>query len=73
MWLAVDGGAATRWAVSKAGRPLTDNWLAVGLGAERRIDRVILAWNRQRAAPTASRAPRMAGTGGTWRLDRARR
>ncbi|MYX62765.1 hypothetical protein GTZ89_46055, partial [Streptomyces sp. SID8382] len=62
--LAVDGDAATRWAVSKADRPRADSWLAVDLGAERRIDRVTLRWES-----AAGRAYRIQGStdGQDWR------
>ncbi|MGW7690659.1 discoidin domain-containing protein [Streptomyces asiaticus] len=62
--LAVDGDAATRWAVSRADRPRADSWLAVDLGAERRIDRVTLRWES-----AAGRAYRVQGStdGRDWR------
>lgn len=41
---AIDGDAATRWAVSTADRPRDDSWLAVDLGAAQRFDRVAIAW-----------------------------
>ncbi|WP_075017124.1 discoidin domain-containing protein [Actinacidiphila rubida] len=42
--LAVDGDAATRWAVSVADRARTDSWLEVDLGAPAEVDRVTLSW-----------------------------
>ncbi|WP_227025375.1 discoidin domain-containing protein [Streptomyces tsukubensis] len=42
--LAVDGDAATRWAVSRADRTKADSWFAVDLGEPRALDRVTLKW-----------------------------
>ncbi|NGN65596.1 discoidin domain-containing protein [Streptomyces sp. A7024] len=42
--LAVDGDAATRWAVAKAERPRADSWLAVDLGDAQDIAEVTLRW-----------------------------
>ncbi|MFC9428870.1 discoidin domain-containing protein [Streptomyces sp. NPDC056987] len=55
--LAVDGDATTRWAVSRAERPRADSWLAVDLGAERRIGHVTLRWES-----AAGRAYRVQGS-----------
>ncbi|MEV5607519.1 discoidin domain-containing protein [Streptomyces sp. NPDC052225] len=55
--LAVDGDAASRWAVSKADRPRVDSWLAVDLGSAREIDRVTLRWEA-----AAGRAYRVQGS-----------
>lgn len=60
---AVDGDAATRWAVSRADRPRADSWIAVDLGAEQDVDRVTLSWES-----AAGRAFRVQGStdGRTW-------
>ncbi|KIF79770.1 hypothetical protein QR77_38545, partial [Streptomyces sp. 150FB] len=42
--LAVDGDAATRWAVSVADRARADSWLEVDLGAPAALDRTTLSW-----------------------------
>lgn len=42
--LAVDGDAATRWAVSVADRNRADSWLAVDLGGSVAFDHVTLNW-----------------------------
>ncbi|WP_419992521.1 discoidin domain-containing protein [Streptomyces boninensis] len=42
--LAVDGDAATRWAVAKAERPRADSWLAVDLGSAQEVAEVTLRW-----------------------------
>ncbi|MZD10707.1 hypothetical protein GTW43_37370 [Streptomyces sp. SID5785] len=55
--LAVDGDAATRWAVSKADRPRADSWWAVDLGEARPVDRVTLRWEA-----AAGRAYRVQGS-----------
>ncbi|MEV6824832.1 discoidin domain-containing protein [Amycolatopsis sp. NPDC051102] len=41
---AIDGDAATRWAVSTSDRPRADSWLAVDLGTPKSLDRVRLSW-----------------------------
>jgi hypothetical protein len=41
---AVDGDAATRWAVSVADRTRPDSWLAVDLGSSAAFDHVTLNW-----------------------------
>ncbi|WP_020660150.1 discoidin domain-containing protein [Amycolatopsis benzoatilytica] len=41
---ATDGNSSTRWAVSTSDRRRADSWLAVDLGAPRRLDRVRLSW-----------------------------
>ncbi|WP_338693058.1 discoidin domain-containing protein [Streptomyces sp. Q6] len=55
--LAVDGDAASRWAVSKAQRQRADSWWAVDLGAAHEIDRVTLRWEA-----AAGRAYRVQGS-----------
>ncbi|WP_030904313.1 discoidin domain-containing protein [Streptomyces sp. NRRL F-5126] len=61
--LAVDGDAATRWAVAVADRSHGDSWLAVDLGRAQRFDRVTLDWET-----AAGRAYRVQGSadGTTW-------
>lgn len=55
--LAVDGIAASRWAVSRADRPRADSWIAVDLGSSRDVDRVTLRWEA-----AAGRAYRVEGS-----------
>ncbi len=55
--LAVDGEAATRWAVSKADRPRADSWLAVDLGMAQEVAEVTLSWEA-----AAGRAYRVQGS-----------
>ncbi|MFD7924179.1 discoidin domain-containing protein [Streptomyces sp. NPDC059740] len=61
--MAVDGDPDSRWAVSVADRGRADSWLAVDLGAPRRLDRVRLSWEA-----AAGRAYRVQGSpdGKSW-------
>ncbi|MFJ8825136.1 discoidin domain-containing protein [Streptomyces sp. NPDC102467] len=55
--LAVDGDAASRWAVAKAERARADSWWAVDLGSAQEIDGVTLRWEA-----AAGRAYRVQGS-----------
>ncbi|WP_326797190.1 discoidin domain-containing protein [Streptomyces sp. NBC_01808] len=61
---ATDGDPATRWAVARAERPRADSWLAVDLGAEQRVDQVLLGWE---AAYGAEYRVQVSADGTGWR------
>jgi hypothetical protein len=61
---ATDGNPATRWAVAKSERARPDSWLAVDLGAERDVSRVVL---RFESAYAAGYRIQVSDDGATWR------
>jgi F5/8 type C domain len=62
---ATDGDPATRWAVSRDERTRGDAWLAVDLGAERTVDRVVIDWQARDAFASAYRI-QVSADGSSW-------